>query len=263
MATLTSDLIHVHLENGIKTITINQPKKKNALSFDMSATLRDIILESKDDDSQVLVLTGAGDNFCSGADLDPRAVNDPNFNVTEFLETVYNPTILGMRQMNKPIIAKVRGVCVGIGINFALACDLVYAEENAVFSEAFVKIGLSSDGGGSFFMARHMGYHKAYELMVTGEAFDGKTAAGWGLINKAVPAGELDALVDGMAHKLANGPSVCIRQTKANLRAAMEGGLADALQQEAISQGINFVTHDFKEGVTAFLEKRKPVFKGK
>jgi 2-(1,2-epoxy-1,2-dihydrophenyl)acetyl-CoA isomerase len=256
-----SDLIQVRLENRIKTITFNQPRKKNAISADMSRHFLDAILSSRDDESRVVILTGAEADFCAGADLDPSLMQG-GFDVTEFLRTTYNPAVTAMRDMNKPFIAKVRGSCVGVGFNFALACDIVYASETASFSQIFTRIGLSSDGGGAYFMPERIGYHRAFELMATAAMIPAAEAAQLGIINRILPDAELDAAVDALAERLANGPFLAIQHTKANLRTGAAGTLAEALEAEAVHQGVNFRSRDFFEGVAAFLQKRKPQYKG-
>ncbi len=254
--------ILVSMEGRIKTITFNQPKKKNAISAEMATTFRDIILETREDESRVIVLCGQGADFCAGADLDPRLMNGEPFDVTSFLQETYNPLVLAMREMNKPFIAKVKGACVGVGFNFALACDMIYAAESARFSQIFTRIGLSSDGGGAFFMPEKLGYHKAFELMATHAILNGAEAKSLGLINHLVAETEIDQTVREMAERLAKGPYLAIQHTKSNLRAGLTEGLAAALEQEALNQGKNFQSKDFFEGVMAFLQKRKAQFKG-
>jgi 2-(1,2-epoxy-1,2-dihydrophenyl)acetyl-CoA isomerase len=249
-------------EGAVRYLTISQPNKKNAISVPMSAQLRDMMIESLNDDSvRVIILQGAEGNFCAGADLDLNVVAG-GFDVSEFLRTHYNAMILAMRQSNKPIIAKVRGNAVGVGCNFALACDMVFADETARFSQIFSKIGLSTDGGGAFFMLERMGYHRAFELIAMGDMMDAPMAAELGLVNRVIPSEELDAYIDNMAQHLAQGPFLAIQGNKANLRAAMESGLPAALEQEASTQGVNFTSKDFVEGVMAFVQKRKPEWKG-
>jgi 2-(1,2-epoxy-1,2-dihydrophenyl)acetyl-CoA isomerase len=256
-----SDLIQVSTQDHIKTITLNQPKRKNALSNAMAQQLLAEIQATAEDDSRVVILTGAEGDFCAGADLDPQLINGQGFDVTDFLRDTYTPLVLGIRQMNKPFIARVRGNCVGVGFNFAMACDLVYASEDARFSQIFTRIGLSTDGGGAYFMLAKLGHHKAFELMATHAMLSAEEAAQYGLINHALPADQLDPAVGDMARRLAEGPYVAIQHTKANLRAAQDG-LAAALDEEAVNQGKNFRTQDFFEGVMAFLQKRSARFKG-
>lgn len=253
----------VTMQDQIKTITFNQPKKKNAISADMSYHLRDVIEQTREDESRVIILTGSEGNFCSGADLDASLMNGKPFDVTTFLRKTYNPIVTAMREINKPFIAKVSGACVGVGFNFALACDMVFASEDARFSQIFSKIGLSSDGGGAFFLPEKIGYHKAYELMVTNAIIDAEEARRLGLVNQVYPSPTLDTVVADMATRLAIGPYVAIKNIKANLRTGISGNLAETLEQEALSQGENFRTSDFFEGIFAFLQKRSPAFKGK
>ena len=246
----------------VRYLTIHQPQKKNAISIAMSAQLRDMMLEALADDScRVIVLQGAENDFCAGAELDPQVVAG-GFDVGEFLRTHYNPMILAMRQSNKPIIAKVRGNAVGVGCNFALACDMVFADDTARMGQIFSRIGLSTDGGGAFFMLERLGYHRAFELIASATVIEAPLAAEWGLINRLLPGEELDKHVDTLAQQLANGPFVAIQGNKANLRAAMEKGLAATLDQEATTQKKNFSSRDLIEGVMAFLQKRKPNWKG-
>ncbi|MEL7339654.1 MAG: enoyl-CoA hydratase-related protein [Bacteroidota bacterium] len=265
MATIiTEGPLLVSIKNGIKTITFSQPHKRNAINGDMAKTFRDVVLETKNDESRVVILTGAGNDFCAGAELDPRVVAaEGGFNVTTFLQQTYNPLVLAMREMNKPFIAKVRGNCVGVGFSFALACDMILASQNAKFSQIFTRIGLSSDGGGSYFMQEKLGYHKAFELMATNAILSAEEAKSYGLINQLHADENLDKAVQEMADSLANGPLIAIKHTKANLRRASREGLAAALEEEAQNQGINFTSEDFFEGIAAFLQKRKANFKGK
>ncbi|MDX2302578.1 MAG: enoyl-CoA hydratase-related protein [Microscillaceae bacterium] len=254
----------VTMVNKIKTITINNPQAKNALSPETSAMLREAILVSTRDDTRVIILTGVGGNFCSGAALDASSMSNPKeYDVTQYLRETVNPAILGIRNINIPVIAKVRGVAVGLGANFALACDMVYASPDAVFSQIFTHIALSSDGGGAYFMPQTIGYKKAFEWMATAAKIPAEEALRYGMINHLVADEELDAKVQEMAETLARGPFVAIQQTKANLRVGVKGDLAATLETEAINQKNNFQTEDLIEGVMAFLQKRKPQFKGK
>ena len=262
MATPSTDLIQVQTEAQVTTITLNNPKRKNAVSASMAYQLTEVIQSLRDDDSRVIVLTGAGHDFCAGADLDPSLVNGQSFDVTTFLRETYAPLVTTMRTMDKPFIAKVRGNCVGVGFNFAMACDLIYASDEARFSQIFTKIGLSSDGGGAYFMLERLGYHKAFELMATHAMIKAPEAEKLGIINRALTEEVLDDAVQQMASRLAEGPYLAIQHTKANLRAAQAGGLAAALETEAVNQGKNFRSKDFLEGIMAFLQKRPARFQG-
>lgn len=253
----------VEVKDRIKTVTLNRPHRKNALDTETYRLLRAAVEDSaSNDDVRVTILTGAGGDFSAGADVNPSA-GPKNYNVTENLKTQLNPIILTIRNSNKPFLAKVRGACVGFGGNVALACDMIFASESARFSQIFARIGLSSDGGGAFFMAKALGYPKAYELMVTGEMIPAPEARQLGLINRVCKDEELDAAVQAMAERLATGPFLSIQNTKSNLREALTGTLESTLDREAENQGITFTSSDFPEGVMAFLQKRKPDFKGK
>jgi len=252
----------VSLKNGIKTITFNQPEKRNAISSKMATLFRDAVLASKEDESRAIILQGSGNHFCAGADLNPASNSGEKFEVSTFLRKTYNPLVSAMRKMDKPFIAKVRGNCVGVGFSFALACDLVYISEDARFSQIFTKIGLSSDGGGSYFMQEKLGYKKAFELMAFHEFISAQEAERLGLVNKVLLSGELDSYVQSQAERIVNGPYLAIQRTKSNLRAGILHGLDAALEQEAENQGLNFKSKDFMEGVSAFLQKRKANFKG-
>lgn len=259
----TEPPVLVEVESGIKTITLNRPRKKNAIDAETEKLLAESIFDSaENDDIRVTIVTGAGGDFSAGADLDPGSMR-PGFDVTQHLKEDLHPIILAMRNSDKPFIAKVRGNCVGYGGNVALACDMIFASESARFSQIFTRIGLSADGGGTYFLAEALGYAKAYELLATGAMLSAADADRLGLINRVCDDAELDVAVGDIAQKLATGPFVAIRNTKKNLREAVAGTLESTLDSEADSQGINFKTSDFPEGAMAFLQKRKPNFQGK
>lgn len=256
-----SDKLLVTLENGIKRITINRPERRNALDGETMILLREEIERSAEDESRVVILTGAGDSFCAGADL--QAVGQREVDVTTSLRERTNPTILAMRQLSKPIIARIHGHAVGVGCNYALACDILIASDQAKFGQVFIKIGLMPDGGSTYFLPRIVGYAKAFELMATGDIFSAQDAFALGLVNRVVAFAELDATVNGMAERLAASPPIALAKIKEGLANGERSDLAGALEFEAVNQGDCFRSDDFKEGVAAFLEKRKANFQGK
>ncbi|MBS1787827.1 MAG: enoyl-CoA hydratase [Acidobacteria bacterium] len=258
-----SDKVLVTLENGIKRITFNNPARRNAMDFEAFRFIGDEIKRSATDETKVVVLTGAGDAFCAGADVQGFGSGEATGDVTASLRAGVNPGILAMRDLPKPIIARVHGHAAGVGCNYALAADFIVASDQAFFGQVFVKIGLMPDGGGTYFLPRAVGYCRAFELMALGEPISSQQAFELGMINRVVPTERLDEAVDELTRKLHASPGLALAKIKAALNASLKSDLAAALEFEAINQGDCFRSEDFKEGVTAFLEKRKPQFKGK
>lgn len=260
---MTKSLL-VNLENGIKRITFNRPDRRNSVDAETVEKLFDTIRASLADDTRVIILTGAGDAFCAGADLAARDESEiAEYDVTQYLRDVVNPTILAMRALPVPIIARVHGHAVGIGCNYALASDLIVASEDALFGQVFVKIGLMPDGGSTFFLPALVGYQKAFELIALGDIINAREAEKLGFVNQVVPFAELDAAVDKIARRLADSPRTAIENIKAGLNEHLQTQLAAALEFEAAGQDSCFHSPDFIEGVTAFVEKRRPVFNQK
>jgi 2-(1,2-epoxy-1,2-dihydrophenyl)acetyl-CoA isomerase len=256
-----SDRLLVSLEAGVKRVTFNNPARRNSIDFETMQRFTEAIKESFEDETRVIVITGAGDSFCAGADL--QAGLSGARDVTTDLREVINPGVLAMRSLPKPIIARVHGHAAGIGCNYALAADIIVASDQAFFSQAFIKIGLMPDGGGTYFLPRLVGYNKAFELMALGDSIPARQAFEMGMLNCVVAASELDATVDAMADRLASAPAIALAKIKAGLANGLQSDLASALEFEAAGQGECFRSSDFKEGVAAFLQKRKAVFTGK
>jgi len=251
----------VTLNNGIKRITFNAPERRNAVDRATSERFLEVVQETARDESKVVILTGAGDAFCAGADL--TASRPGGDDVSAFLRRVANPAILALREMAKPVIARVHGHAVGIGCNFALAADIRIASTAAKFGQVFSKIGLIPDGGSTYFLPRMIGYPQAFELMVTGEIFDAQKALALGIVNRVVPFEELDRTVNEWAERLSSGASLAIAGIKRALSYGESHTLAEALECEAATQKTCYESQDFREGVTAFREKRKAMFQGK
>jgi 2-(1,2-epoxy-1,2-dihydrophenyl)acetyl-CoA isomerase len=251
----------VSIEDGIKRITINRPERRNAVDGETVQMLLSAVKGSVSDGTRVVILSGTGDSFCAGADLAATSEQDiADFDVTKSLRENVNPTIRAMRALPVPIIARVHGHAVGVGSNYALACDVIVASAEAQFGQVFVKIGLMPDGGGTYFLPRLVGYHKAFELMALGEIINAQQALQLGIANQVVPFAELDTTVDKLAARLARSPRLAIEKIKAALNQGTSSELANALDFEAVNQDACFHSTDFIEGVTAFLEKRKAVF---
>lgn len=247
---------------GVTTITLNRPEVYNAFNDGLSYDLQDALkAANRDPETRVVVLTGEGKAFCSGQDLkDSGKVANKSF--MDSLHKRYNPIIRKMRNMPKPIIGKINGVAAGAGCSLALACDIIVAAENAKFIEVFINIGLVPDSGSSFFLPNLIGYNKAFELATMGTHVPAPKALEMGLINKVAKAEELDSAVQTYTDYFSVAPTKAIGQIKKMLQKAQSANLDNMLDYEAYMQEIAGGSHDYKEGVTAFLEKRKPSFKG-
>lgn len=256
------ETIEVNRSTGIVTVTLNRPAKKNAANGQMwdelLETFRDIAAGGTD---RVMVLTGAGGDFCAGADLTGGGTGAPGRHPVAQMRHV-GDVAMSLHRLPIPTIAKVRGVAVGAGCNMALGCDLVVASDNARFSEIFAKRGLSIDFGGSWLLPRVVGMHRAKELALFADIINAAEAERIGLVNRVVADAEIDAFVDDWAARLAAGPPIALAMTKRMLDNSFQVTLDEALDDEGVSQAVNFGTADTLEAMKAFAEKRAPKFEG-
>jgi 2-(1,2-epoxy-1,2-dihydrophenyl)acetyl-CoA isomerase len=249
------------VDNGIATITMNRPEVYNALNDEITFELQDAWKAvARDERVRVVVLTGEGKAFCSGQDLKAQAGRERSF--LDSLKKRYNPIIRAMRKLPKPIICRLNGVAAGAGCSLALACDLIVASEQATLIEVFVNIGLVPDSGSSFFLPRAVGLARAFELCAMGSPLRAPEAVSMGLINKAVPADQLDSAVKVYAEHFATAPTKAIGLIKTMLQKSASATLEEMLEYEAWCQEIAGSSADYREGVAAFLEKRKARFAG-
>ncbi|MDQ0110516.1 2-(1,2-epoxy-1,2-dihydrophenyl)acetyl-CoA isomerase [Chitinophaga terrae (ex Kim and Jung 2007)] len=253
----------LEIRDGIATITLNRPEVYNAINDPQSYELQDALKKvEKDETVRVVVLTGAGKAFSSGQDL-KAAMEGGKRDLGESLRLRYNPIIRAIRQMPKPVICRLNGVAAGAGCSIALACDVIIASEEASMIEIFINIALVLDSGSSYFLPRTVGYHRAFELATKATKISAAEALQLGLVNKVVPAADLDTAVAEEAAYYAAAPTKAIGLLKKLLNKGMTEDLDKVLDYEAYCQQIAGSSADNEEGIRAFLEKRKPVFKGK
>jgi 2-(1,2-epoxy-1,2-dihydrophenyl)acetyl-CoA isomerase len=253
--------IRVDNGDGVAVITLNRPEVMNALDARMRAEILQAVLEAQTT-ARVIVLTGEGRAFCSGQDLgDPDTIATLDIEAT--LRDEYEPMLRAIYDCPVPTIAAVNGVAAGAGANLALAADVVVAAESTVFLQAFTRIGLIPDAGGTYWLPRQVGFARAMGAMLFAEPVTARQACDWGMIWEAVPDADFAGHWRARAAKLASGPTVAYRHLKDALRASFDNGLDAQLQLEARLQGDCGRTQDFREGVTAFLEKRAATYEGR
>jgi 2-(1,2-epoxy-1,2-dihydrophenyl)acetyl-CoA isomerase len=251
---------------GIARVTLNRPDRLNSFTAKMHEELRDALATVRADTSaRVLLLTGAGRGFCAGQDLSDRAVapGDAPVDLGASIEANYRPLVLALQSFPMPVVCAVNGVAAGAGANIALACDLVVAAKSASFIQAFCKIGLIPDSGGTFFLPRLVGTARAMGLALLGDKLSAQQAADWGLIWKCVEDAELEGTVDALLAQLAQAPTRGLVATRRALHASSQATLEAQLDLERDLQRELGCSADYREGVAAFLAKRPPQFTGK
>lgn len=261
------NILLVEKKDGVCVITLNRPDKLNAFNDELSFKLIDALKgAAKDAEVRAIVLTGAGRGFCSGQDLANRNFSDNTAarpSLGDSIRRRYNPIFLNIRTMEKPIVCAVNGVAAGAGASLAFACDFRIVSESANFVQSFTKVGLVPDTGATFVLPRLIGLTKAFELMLTADKLDAKTALELGLVNKVVAADQVMPEAMALATKLAKGPTKAFGLTKRAVNRSIFPDLDELLEYEANLQEIAGRSDDFQEGVKAFMEKREPAYTGK
>lgn len=259
----TYETIEYSTDGAVATIVLNRPERRNALTSAMLAELRSAFDAAADDKTvRAVVLTGAGVTFCSGQDLSIFTGKVKGEEVRDAIITYYEPLILRMASLEKPIIGAINGGAAGAGASLALACDLRIMAEDSYLLQAFSNIGLVPDAGSTWFMARLVGYSRALQLCIEAERIGAARCLELGLCNRVVPAAELQAAAQTWAAQLAQRPTLAVGWTKQALAAAATQTLQTSIRQEAELQARAIASKDHVEGVTAFLQKRAPVFMG-
>lgn len=262
---MTESHLILERQGALGKITLNRPDRMNALTRplleELGRALKDL---AKDDGIRALVLTGSGRAFCAGQDLSEAALfeGDPGEAVAQSLDAYYHPVLMTIATMEKPVIAQVQGIAAGAGCNLALACDLVLAAESASFLQAFARIGLMPDCGGTWALPRLVGTARAKAMMMLAEELPAREAVSLGMIYRCLPDDELEAGVEALALRLAEGPTRSYGLIKRALKDGGVGGYGAQLNLERDLQAEAARSRDFKEGLAAFKEKRKPRFSG-
>ncbi|HEX7342636.1 MAG TPA: enoyl-CoA hydratase-related protein [bacterium] len=260
-----SELVLSHREGAVGTVSLNRSESLNAFNLDLARQFLRIIEDYRQDDGiRVVVVRGEGRVFSAGGDIPEMLgyVRDGKDRAAYFRAplTAFGRMVLALRAIPKPIVAAVHGAVAGFAFNLMLACDLKLAEEKTRFSQAFIKVGLSPDGGGTWFLPRYVGYTRACELAMLPTELDAKSAQEWGLINWTAPAMRFEARLKEITDAIANSPREALGRAKELLYGAYDRGLAEHIEAERLAQVENAASPDFEEGLTAFVEKRGAKF---
>jgi 2-(1,2-epoxy-1,2-dihydrophenyl)acetyl-CoA isomerase len=253
--------VEVTRDGAVQTITLNRPEVFNAFNRALHAALYEALQEAEDPEVRAVVITGAGKGFCAGQDLKEFA--EPGGDLGAVLRATYHPNILAMRALEKPVIGAINGACAGAGLSFACACDFRIASEAANFVPGFIGIGLVPDASGTYFLNRLLGASRAFEWMTSNRRLNADEALAWGLVSEVVEPDKLAARAADVAASYASLPTRAIGMTKRLFDHADTATLEEQLELEAELQVVAAQTDDFREGVTAFLEKRPPSFTGR
>ncbi len=254
-------LFAVH--DGVATITLNRPESLNAFNDQMIAETTDAFKQAgRDKAVRCIVITGSGRGFSAGQDLKDVMQRGASISIGDHLRHGYNQLVTRMVTLEKPIIGAINGVAAGAGCSVALAADLRLASDKASFIQAFSKVGLVPDSGSTWMLPRLIGYPRAYQMAITADRVDAATALAWGLVNEVVPADQLAEITAAWAARLAAGPTLAFGLTKRAMWAAWDKTLAESLEYEAQLQDIAARSHDSREGVAAFIQKRPAQYRG-
>ncbi|AZQ43802.1 enoyl-CoA hydratase-related protein [Nonlabens ponticola] len=257
-----SQSIQLEINNGIAQITLNRPQVFNSFNKEMAFAMQDALDRCKQGDVRAVMITGSGKAFCAGQDI--QEITDPEKNpgFEAILDDHYNPIVTRIRDLEKPVVAAVNGVAAGAGANIALCCDVVIATKSAAFIQAFSKIGLIPDSAGTYFLPKLIGFGKASAVMMLADKITATEADQMGMIYKAVEDDEFSAFAKAVTEKLSKLPTIALANTKKALNESMSNTVEQQLALESKLQIQSANTADYEEGVAAFMEKRKPEFKG-
>jgi 2-(1,2-epoxy-1,2-dihydrophenyl)acetyl-CoA isomerase len=257
--TVGHQVLDYRVTNGVAWVRLGRPDSRNAIDAELRRALVNAVRQAeRDPEARVVVLTGAGAAFCAGADVRELAESPP-----AEIRDEYEALLTRLRGMPKPTIAAVRGAAAGIGVSLACCCDIRYAASDAFFREAFVDIGLTVDGGVSWLLPRLIGLGRTYEMCYTGRRVAADEAERWGLVSRVLAPEELEGAVRELAEQLAAGPAMALGAIKRSVNFAATSTFEEAVDFEFLLQGVQMRGEDFKEGIGAFLEKRRPRFKGR